>query len=460
MLTASWLITFVIIIGIGFYAGKAIQSSAQWSGGDKQLSSWGVGAVLAAWQIGGMSIIGAAQNGYTIGIAGAWYSISGALYFIVVALLADVLRKNMPGDSVPTYLANRFSPKSSKLYSYIWVCMAFMYIPIQLLTISTIIKLVLPGMPSATAMVIGLSIAALYTGFAGMKGASAIGKIVCIGIYVLLVGFVMYMLPKLGGISGIKAAVPPQFSSMGNMPAQKYIGWAIGGLLSSAVMQSVLQPVMAAKDAKSARNGCIIGYIFSAPICIVTATIGLIGKAKGMSLGNGAGAFAAVINANCSPTVTGIIFAVATIIIAATMATMMMATGTILTNIYKTQINPDAEDKKLLAISKYGTIIFSFLTLIPAFLLPTASITTMFLTLIYVATAPVSFSIFAGFFWKKANAAASFWSMLVGVIVGVLWVAFGMVSKLESVYPIIISSYSVGILVTLLTTKKEEALKS
>ena len=33
----------------------------------------------------------------------------------------------------------------------------------------------------------------------------------------------------------------------------------------------------------------------------------------------------------------GVIFAVATMIIAATMATMMMATGTVLTNVYKTQ---------------------------------------------------------------------------------------------------------------------------
>ncbi len=450
MLTATWIITFVVIIGIGIFAGKAITNANQWSGGDKSMSAWGVGAVLAAWQIGGMSIVGAAQNGYTIGIAGAWYSLAGAVYILVVAIFAKKLRESMPGDSVPNYLAKRYSTKSSKLYSYIWVVLGFFYIPIQLKTIASIIQIVLPGMNSNIAMIIGLTIAAIYTGFAGMKGASVIGKIVCIGIYVFLVGFVVAKLPNFGGYSGLVTRLPEAFDSMANMPTQQIIAWVVGGVLSSAVMQSVLQPVMAAKDANAARNGCLIGYVVSAPICIITAIIGMMGRATTSDLGNGATAFARTIREFNSPLVAGMVFAIATMIIAATMATMMMATGTILTNIYKTQINPNAEDSKLLNISRYGTIIFAFLSLIPAFIIPSASLITMFLTLMYVATGPVSFSIFAGLLWKRTTAAASFWSMLLGSATGVIWVLSGMRSKLDAIYPIIFVSYGVGIIITLL----------
>ena len=68
MLVATWIITFVLIIGVGIYAGTKITSSSQWSGGDKTMGAFAIGAVLGAWQIGGMSIVGAAQNGYTMGI--------------------------------------------------------------------------------------------------------------------------------------------------------------------------------------------------------------------------------------------------------------------------------------------------------------------------------------------------------------------------------------------------------
>ncbi|MEG1931576.1 MAG: sodium:solute symporter family protein [Pygmaiobacter sp.] len=456
-ITVTWIIVFVFIVGVGMYAGKAISSSKEWSGGDKTMNAWNIGCVLGAWQIGGMSIVGAAQNGYTIGIAGAWYSIAGAIYFIVAALLAQVLREGMPGDSVPAYLQQRFSSSSARLYSYVWVILGFFYIPVQLKTVASVIQIAVPNLNTNLAIVAGLCIATLYTAFSGMKGAASVGKIVCIGIYVLLVGFVVLKLPSFGGYSGLVSTLPEGFEKMSSMPTQKWVGWIISGVLSSIVMQSVLQPIMAAKSVKSARAGCLIGYAFSAPICIFTAMIGMMGRGTTDTLGDGATAFAWTIREYSSPIMAGIIFAVATMIIAATMATMMMATGTIITNIYKTQINKNASEEKILKISRYGTVIFSFCTLIPAFLLPSAALTSTFQILIQCSTGPVSFSILAGLLWKRATKQASFYSMLSGVIVGLLWVVSGMSAKLETVYIVILVSYTVGIITTLLTSKKQNS---
>lgn len=66
MLLASWIITFLLIIGFGIYAGTRITKSDQWNGSDRSMGIFSVGAMLGAWQIGGMSIVGAAQNGYTL----------------------------------------------------------------------------------------------------------------------------------------------------------------------------------------------------------------------------------------------------------------------------------------------------------------------------------------------------------------------------------------------------------
>lgn len=455
MLIAVWIVTFCLIIGVGVYAGTQIKSSSQWSGGDKTLNALSLGCIFAAWQIGGMAIVGAAQNGYNLGISGAWYSIAGSFYFIFLAFFAKVIRVNMPGESVPAYLQSKYDVRTTRLYSYAWIVYGFLYIPMQLKTVSSIIQIVLPGLNLSLAMLIGVTIAVIYTSFSGMRGASAVGRVVCIGIYVLLIGFVVTSLPSFGGYDGLLSKLPANYDSFHNMPTHRIIAWVVGGCISTAVMQAVLQPLLAAKDPDAARKGSILGYVLAAPICILTAICGMMSKASGANLGDGTTAFAYAIKSLSNPFFAGIVFAFATMIIAATMATMMLATGTIITNVYKTEINPHASDAQILKISKTITFIFAFLTLIPANVIPSKSLTNLFLTLQHVAAAPVSFSILAGLMWSKTTKQGAFWSMLCGMIVGVAWMLFGLTDMLEAVYPVVIVTYSVGIIVSLATYKKE-----
>ena len=210
MLIMTWLITFIVVVGIGVYAGTKIKSSNQWSGGDRSLGVISLGCVFAAWQIGGMAIVGAAQNGYNLGISGAWYSIAGSFYFIVLAFFAKIIREKMPGESVPKYLQIRFDSKTSKLYSYAWIIYGFFYIPIQLKTVSSIISLVVPELNGILIMLIGVTVAVLYTSFSGMKGASAVGRVVCIGIYILLIVFTIITLQKFGGYRELVQKLPQE----------------------------------------------------------------------------------------------------------------------------------------------------------------------------------------------------------------------------------------------------------
>ena len=451
MLVAIWIITFCLIIGIGVYAGTKIKSANQWSGGDKTMGALTLGCVFAAWQIGGMAVVGAAQNGYNLGISGSWYSIAGSFYFIALAVFAKIIRERMPGESVPVYLQTRYDIRTTRLYSYAWIVYGFLYIPIQLKTVSSIIQIVLPGLNIMAAMFIGVTIAVIYTSFSGMKGASAVGRVVCIGIYVLLICFVFTTLPRFGGFGGLLKSLPENYDSMGNMPTQRIIAWIVGGCISTAVMQAVLQPLLSAKSPEAARAGSVLGYLIAAPICFFTATCGMLSKASGADLGDGSTAFAYAIKTFSSPIFAGVIFA---------FATMIIATGTIITNVYKTEINPKVDDVKVLKLSKTITFIFAYMTLIPAFLIPSKSLTNLFLTLQHVAAAPVSFSILAGLMWKKTTKQAAFWSMLTGMVTGITWMLLKLTDIVEAVYPVFLITYGVGIVVSLMTyqDKKDEEL--
>lgn len=450
MLVAVWIITFVLIVGIGIYAGTKVKKANQWSGGDHSMTVFAVGAMLGAWQIGGMSIVGAAQNGYTMGIAGCWYSLASGLYILLIGLLAPKLRRSLTTEALPDFLESRYSTAVSRIQSYVWIIFGIIYIPIQLQTIASVLRIVIPSLNTAMAMFIGVTIAAVYTGFAGMKGSAAIGRVVCVGTYVLLIIFVALHLKDFGGYSGLIEKLPEGYDKLSAMPTQQIVAWALGGALSSVVLQSALQPMLAAKDDKTARNGCILGYIIAAPICILTAIIGMMARASTAELGDGATAFAWAIREMSSPVFAGVVFAVCTMIIAATMATMMMATGTILTNIYRKQINKSADDHRALKVSRYGTIVVAYISLAVGFFVPSAQMTEMFLTLTYCVTSPFSYSVIAGLFWKRVDARASMASVIAGIVVAVGWVAAGMNGMLNVVYPTIIASYAVGVAVTLM----------
>ena len=45
--------------------------------------------------------------------------------------------------------------------------------------------------------------------------------------------------------------------------------------------------------------------------------------------------------------------------------------------------------------------------------------------------------------------------MLTGMIVGISWMLLGLTDKMEAVSPVVVVTYSVGIIVSLMTSKKE-----
>ena len=281
-----------------------------------------------------------------------------------------------------------------------------------------------------------------------MKGSDIIGRIVCIATYVLLIGFVYQNLNDMGGYSGLLTQLPSGYNNLTAMPVQQIVAWAVGGALTTIVSQAALQPMFAAQSDHDATWGCILGYVIAAPICILTAIIGMMAKANTNALGDGASAFAWSIAHLSQPVVAGIIFAVITMIVAATMATMMMATGTVISNVYSKQINPQASDATVLKVSRWGTIAVAYISLAVGFLIPSAQMVNMFLTLNYLVYAPFSFTVIAGLFWDKVTAKASLLSIFSGIIIALIWIFAGLNGKINVVYPTIAISYLVGYLAT------------
>lgn len=462
MLVATWIITCLLIVLAGIYAGRNIKTKAQWTGGDHSLNEMDIAFILVAWQIGGMAIVGAAQSGYTTGMSISLQYVFHASYFLFIAIFAKVLRERIKVESMATFLGDRFGTLNRRWYIVIWSAYAFIcYVPQQLKTMVSIVNIAFPGINYILAMAIGLALPLAYTFFSGIRGSASVGRIVSIGMYAFIIGFILATLPKFGGYSGLIAQ--SSVATAGNfdqIPLSRLLSWAIGTIIGTSVSQSVLQPIMAAKSPQAARRGSLAAYFLVIPITGLTGMIGVMASASNVDLGDGSTAFAWAIRNYSHPAVAGIIFALATMIISATMQTILLATGTILSDLYTTDIRKEASEDEALRFTRIATLVGAVVSMIMTVVLPNDSLTYLGSALTQSATTPISFSVFGSLFWKRTSKWGSFWSMVCGFATGILWLIFGLDSKVGPVlYPVFIVTYTVGIVVSLLTTNPDGTLK-
>ncbi len=451
MTTIVWGITFAAICGAGVYSGIKVKSQSGWQSGNGELSWLSVAVIMGAFQVGGVSIIGCAQDGFNMGLSGAWYTLIGCLYYGYAMLFwAPAFRKHIPTGSVPDFLKTKYDKKISLLYSYINVANGIIYVPLQLFTMATVIQMAVPGINLWGAIFIGLGLAALYTAVGGIHAAKVVGRATCFSLYIAVVAACYLIVDKLGGWSVLNETLPPSYFSWTNTSTTKIIGWIAAGFFSSSIAQTTVQPMVAARSLKEARIGAGVGMLIAGPIGIFTAIIGMCGRSQGLTE-TASLAFATTIDHYCHPIFAGIIFGVASLIVATTMSSKMLATSTIMTSIYKIQIKPDSTDAQALRFSRIFTIIYAFICLIPIVFIQQSTLSNLLMYLTMLTGGPMFFPVIAGLYWKKVTKQGAFWSMLSAFLVGLIVTALGLDAVIPSAVYIVSTGAVVGILVSLKT---------
>lgn len=455
MTSIFWALTFCLICGAGVYSGIKVKTQAGWQTGGGQMSWLSVAVIMGAFQIGGVSIIGCAQDGFNMGISGAWYTLIGCLYYLYAAFIwAPAFRKNIPTGSVPDFLRSKYDSKTALTYSYINVFNGIIYVPLQLFTMCTVIQMAIPGISLWGSVVVGLGLAALYTAVGGIHAAKVVGRATCFSLYFCVVVACYLIVDRAGGWVALNEVLPPSYFSWGNVSGTKIFGWIVAGFFSSAIAQTTVQPMIAARSLKDARMGAIVGAILAGPIGIFTAIIGMCCKAQDLTE-NAALAFATTVNRGVHPVFAGIIFGIASLIVATTMSSKMLATSTIMTSIYKIQIKPGCTDEQALKFSRIGTVIYAFICLIPIALIQRSTLSNLLMYLTMLTGVPMFFPVVAGMFWKKVTKTGAFAAMLSGFAIGlVATLTPAMTKVIPSGLWIVTVGSIVGVAVSLATQPK------
>ena len=456
MNAALMFILIIVICIIGIIAGRSVTSSAQWANGGKNLNWVTVGILLVTFQIGGTSTIGAAQNGYKLGIGGAWYSIAGTVAMLISALLISHLRKHITGDTVANFMENRYSAGVSKLYSYVYLVMGFIYIPIQLFTVTTIFRTIIPGLSLTWACIIGLILAISYTVISGVQGANYVSKVGCILMYGAMAVGLILIISRIGGFGTLTGNLDDSYFNLFTMPSKTWFSWFLTCFVAFLTMQAAIQPSLIAKDDRNARSGIVFGALLNLPCGFICALLGMACLVMNLDAGSsGALAFATVINTYCPGWLTSLIFASIALIVICTLAGQLLAVCTIIRELLlPVYTKKNVSEKKQLGWTRVIAFVYGLITIIPTFLIQQSMLNQLVTVLIACVTGPMFFPVIAGMFWKRMNTKAAAASIISGIIVGIIWVLVGMHNTWHPVYIILPVSIVVGVITCLATSPK------
>lgn len=462
-----FIIYFIIVSSYGYWVYKRKHSSDTTSKGyflaAGSLTWWAIGASLIASNISAEQMVGMNSSGFTMGLAISAYEWMAAATLVIVAIFFIPVYLKNKIFTMPQFLSQRYNGTVAMIMAVFWL---LLYIVVNLTSILYLGAIAVHGISGINfqTCIWGLAIFAVIITLGGMK---VIGYTDVIQVFFLILGGLVttYIAVNqvaehfgssglVNGLSLMKEHAAGHFHMIFKKDNPNYadlpgLSVLIGGLWITNLNywgcnQYITQRALGA-DLKTARSGILFAAFLKLlmPVIVVLPGIAAFILYKenvfhSQMMQNGA------LNAdNAYPSMLnllphwfkGLSFAALTAAIVASLAGKANSIATIFTlDIYKKKINPEAEDKKLVAVGKIAVVVAMVLGIvISPFLGIDKKGGFQFIQEYTGFVSPGIFAMFLlGFFWKKATSNAALFATVGGFIMSVILKVLPLYANLSS----------------------------
>ena len=258
-----------ILLLIGLYSGKKVNSMKDFLVAGRRLPLWMATATLLATWFGAGSSMGVSATVYSDGIKGVLADPFGASLSLMLAgvFMVGLLRKKKY-LTVTDIISERFG-RGAGIYASFWMIPVYVgWIAAQLLGMGTILH-VITGISVFKGTLIGAVVVLIYTVSGGMWAVTLTDVV---QVSLLAIGLVIIMpfaIAEAGGFDNIIASLNPSDLSIGPgkvtcvNDVTYYIGnWIIMGL-GCMVGQDLIQRSLSSRSAKVAVSSSVIsGFLY------------------------------------------------------------------------------------------------------------------------------------------------------------------------------------------------------
>lgn len=450
------IIYFALTVAIGIWSSKKSKTSDSFHGAEM-----GVMAIVCAsageW-LGGTATTGVSEYGFVYGLSGAWYTLGNGIGVMFLALCFAKLYRSLSSVTVPGII-EKFFGVHARTVSSILLTIVMLAVGLSQMIAAGKFGQSLMGFEFAPTVIVFAILFIVYTLAGGMNAVASTNKLHLFAMYGGAIFAVFVALTKVDGwggftvgISQVEAAESGKnYFNMFSIGLPKVSSWIIAGLLGACTAQAGVQPILAAKDVKTAKKACIITAFVAAPFGFFTALLGMIAKVMSHNgtLLDTAGNLVVdgklalpTLMMNLPPVVGGLVLASILAAILSTVSPIILAAGTMVTkDFYQRVFKPNATDKEVLAMSRLTTAISGVICCAGAILLVNASAVLDIVYSAYSLRGALFIVVLLGIYWKGASEKGACFSMVFTGVISIFWVAWKLVS---GSYPIVIGSFAVS----------------
>jgi len=268
----------LIILFVGIWAGKGINSLTQFSVAGRSFKSMVIFATLSASFIGGGFSMGNAEKVFLFGIVNIFALWGFSLKEILVArFIAPRMAAYQSAISVGDIMGFHYGRTAKIITGIFSVIVCAGILGAQIGSIGYIFKVFL-NIPQIYGIMIGCGIVIIYSTVGGMRSVvfTDVIQFIVLSVGIPLTFFIG--LQKVGGISAVTAAAPLSHFTFpgGYKTILAFISLFLTFLLGETLVPPYVQRLLLSNNTRNIRNGTLWSGLFSIPFFAITGGIGLI----------------------------------------------------------------------------------------------------------------------------------------------------------------------------------------
>lgn len=421
------LIYVAVITVIALWCGKGNKTFKDFAIGGAKIPWFIMAGTLFSTFCGGATMVAYVGNFYSQGMIWLWIPIQVSLVGLIYLIICKRIF-NMRQISTADIMACRYG-ESTRLLSSVVVMIAEVGMVAAMMSTFAVMVTTYVGLsrPVALGLAVVLFIAtAALGGYKGVATTDALQGLVI--LFGLSMGLIIFS-SQAGGIPSVFEIAGPEKRSIFSTANGCSFITIFGTFVSSFGMHMALQSgyvsrINSVGTLSEARKG-LTTYV----ICITFAfafCVPIIGLSAIPLLGDGVPGDAVIgtmLSKFMSPAVSCVyVAAIVSAVLTTANSSLLSASICITHDLYKNIINPGANDKTQLFVSKTAIVI---LTIIALFITQYFStiISMMFVT--YTINALIAIPLFAGLYSKRGGATAAKLSLGLGIVSVLIWVLLG-----------------------------------
>ncbi len=458
---AILIIYFIVVIGIGLLARRAVSTSDDFFLSGRSLPGWITGLAFVSANLGALEILGNAANAAQYGLGTVhFYWIGAVPAMIFLGLIMMPFYYGSKVHSVPEYLRRRFDPAAHLFNGLTFAVASVLTAGVNLFALALVIRALL-GWPEWLAIVVSGLIVLSYIVLGGLSAAIYNEVLQFFVIVAGLIPLVVVGLVKVGGWNGLKDKVvkapngtPGQLATWAGThvggatnPLGDWIGivFGLGFVLSFGYWTTnfaEVQRALSAKDLSAARRTPLIGAfpkIFIPALTVIPGLVAIVLLPGIGGLTKGAPDAGLTYNDAIPALVgdllpNGVLGVALTGLLAAFMAGMaanISSFNTVWTyDVWRPYIVKDRSDHYYLQVGRWVTVIGVGISMATAFIAAQFNNLFNYLQLLFsFFNAPLFATFLLGLFWKRMAIKAGVWGLAAGTLGAVVahfsFVGFG-----------------------------------